>query len=123
VYSSNHAKYGLADLVGWRNMHAATVKLDISPSKKLKLTGAVNRLWLATAADSWYGSSGSKVVANAKATSRDIGWEPDLLASYAVSKEMTLGAGLAVLLPGDYVRQSASLDRYWSPYAMWTLRF
>ena len=123
VYASNHAKYGLADLVGWRNMQAVTAKLDIAPSKQLKVTGAVNRLWLATVADAWYGSSGSKVVTNVKATSRDIGWEPDVLGTYAVSKEMTLGAGVAVLLPGGYARQSAAVDRYWSPYLMWSLKF
>lgn len=123
LYASNHARYGLADLIGWRNMHAATVKLDVAPSKRVKVTGALNGLWLATVADAWYGSSGSKVVTNAKATSRHVGWEPDLLASFAVSKEMTLGAGLALLLPGEYVKQSTSLERYWFPYATWTLKF
>jgi hypothetical protein len=40
-----------------------------------------------------------------------------------VSKELSLAAGVAVLLPGDYVKQSTRLDRYWYPYAMWTVRF
>lgn len=123
LYASNHAKYGLADLIGWRNMHAFEAKFEISPARKLKLNAAINRLYLANVKDGWYGSSGSKVVQNALATSRDIGWEPDVYASYAVSKEMSLGAGLAVLLPGDYVKQSTSLDRYWYPYATWALKF
>jgi hypothetical protein len=123
LYASNHAKYGFADLVGWRNMHAFELKFEVSPNKRLKLNTALNRLLLAKTSDSWYGSSGSKVVLNAKATSRDIGWEPDVFATFSVSKELALSAGVAVLLPGDYVKQSTTLDRYWYPYAMWTVKF
>jgi hypothetical protein len=123
MYASNHAKYGLADLIGWRNMHTFAVKFDAALSKKVKLNAAVNRLLLARVTDNWYGSSGSKIVANAKATSRAVGWEPDVFTSVAISKEMTIGAGLAVLVPGDYVKQSASIDKYWYPYVMWTLKF
>jgi hypothetical protein len=123
LYASNHAKYGFADLVGWRNMHAFELKFEVTPTKRVKLSTAINRLLLAKATDSWYGSSGSKVVLNAKATSRDIGWEPDVFATFAVSKELALSAGVAVLLPGNYVKQSTTMDRYWYPYAMWTVKF
>jgi hypothetical protein len=123
LYASLHAKYGFADLVGWRNMRDYQVKFEVSPTKKLKLNAAINKLQLATVNDSWYNSSGSKVVANTKATSRDIGWEPDLYATVAVSKELSLSAGISVLYPGDYVKQATTLDRYWYPYAMWTVKF
>jgi hypothetical protein len=120
---SNHAKYGMADLIGWRNMEVYEVKFEVLPHKKVKVNAALNRLMLATVTDGWYGSGGSRIVLNTKATSRSIGWEPDVFASLAVSKEMALGAGVGVLLPGDYVKQSTALERYWYPYAMWTLKF
>ena len=123
LMASNHAKYGFADLIAWRNMKAYQAKFEVSPNKKLKVNAALAFLRLATVNDSWYGSSGSKTVANAKATSRDIGWEPDLYATYAVSKELSLSTGVALLLPGDYVKQSTTLDRYWYPWAMWVLKF
>jgi hypothetical protein len=113
----------LADLVGWRNMHVAQARFEVWPTKKLKLNTALVRMFLASSKDSWYGSSGAKAVANPSATSRDIGWEPDLYATYTVSKELSLGAGIAVLIPGDYVKQSARPERYWYPYATWTLKF
>lgn len=123
MYASNHGKYGLADLIAWRNMQAVTARLDVSPTKKLKVNVALSRLALANVNDAWYASSGSKTLTNARATSRDIGWEPDGFASYALSKELSMGAGLAVLLPGGYVDQSTKLDRYWYPYVMWALKF
>jgi hypothetical protein len=104
-------------------MHVVEAKVDLAPTRKLKLNLAVNRLFLASVNDAWYGSSGSKVVTNARATSRDIGWEPDVFASYALSKELSFGGGIAVLLPGSYVKQSTKLDRYWYPYATWALKF
>jgi len=123
LYASNHAKYGMADLIGWRNMEVFEVKFEVSLHKKVKVNAAVNWLMLATVSDGWYASGGSRIVLNAKATSRSIGWEPDVFASFAVSKEMALGAGLATLRPGGYVKQSTTIDRYWYPYAMWSLKF
>jgi hypothetical protein len=43
LYASNHAKYGLADLIGWRNMHVAQARFELSPTKKLKLNTALVR--------------------------------------------------------------------------------
>ena len=123
LYSSNHGKYGLADHIGLRNMRMAAVKFEVSPSKKLKLNSAVSRLQLATVNDSWYGSSGTKVVLNRKATSTGLGWETDLFATLTVSKELSLAAGIAGLFGGGYIEQSTGVTRIWSPYVMWTTKF
>lgn len=123
LYASTHGKWGLGDQVGWRNMHHVAVKLEVAPTKKLKVNAAVNKLYLATLNDAWYGSSGSKVVTNRTATSRDLGWEPDLFGTYAVTRDLTMGAGLAVLLGGDFLKQSTDVRRVWTPYVMWTYKF
>jgi hypothetical protein len=123
LYVSTHAKWGLGDQIGWRNMQHVAVKFEVSPTPKLKVNTALNHLWLATVNDSWYGSSGSKVVLNKKATSRDIGWEPDLFATYTLNRDLSVGAGFAVLMAGDFVLQSTDVTRVWTPYVMWTYKF
>jgi len=123
LYASNHAKYGLADQVGWRNLRAVIVRFDVSPSKKFTVNAALSHFSLATTNDAWYGSSGSKVVLNRKATSRDLGWETDGFVSYAVSKELTLGAGLGVLFAGDFILQSTGVQHILTPYLTWNVKF
>jgi hypothetical protein len=123
LYASTHGKWGLGDNVGWRNMQHMAVKFEVSPTPKLKVNTALNRLQLATVNDAWYGSSGSKVVTNKKATSRDLGWEPDIFGTYTVTKDLSIGLGLAVLVGGDFVTQSTDVERIWTPYVMWTLKF
>lgn len=123
LYASTHGVWGLADQVGWRNMHHAAVKVELSPVSALRVGGGVNRLALATVNDAWYGVSGSKVALNRAATSRDLGWEPDLWANVAVSRDLSVGAGVAVLLGGDYVRQTTGVARIWTPYVMSTYKF
>ncbi|HEY3384412.1 MAG TPA: alginate export family protein [Vicinamibacterales bacterium] len=123
LYASTHGKWGLGDNVGWRNLHHVAVKFEISPAPKLKVNAALNRMLLATVNDGWYGSSGSRIVLNRKATSRDLGWEPDLFGAYAVTKDLTVGAGLAVLFGGGFITQSVDVQRIWTPYVMWSYTF
>jgi hypothetical protein len=123
LYASTHGKWGLADQVGWRNMQHVAAKFELSPTRKLKINTALNKFALATLQDAWYGVSGSKLVTNKTATSKDIGWEPDVFAAYTVTRDLTIGAGLAVLLGGDFVKQSTDVQRIWTPYVMWTYKF
>jgi hypothetical protein len=123
LYASTHGKWGLGDQVGWRNMHHVALRLEVSPTRNLKVSTAVNKIYLATLNDAWYSASGSKVVINRTATSRDVGWEPDLSGTCTLTRDLTMGIGLAVLLGGDFVKQSTDVQRVWTPYVMWTYRF
>jgi hypothetical protein len=123
MYASTHAKWGLADLVGWRNMHHAAAKFEFSPHKRLKVNTAINHLWLATVQDGWYGSSGARVILNRKSTSRDLGWEPDVFLTYTATRDLTIGAGVGALYGGGYVKQSTDVTTLWVPYTMFTYKF
>jgi hypothetical protein len=123
MYASSHAKWGLGDLVGWRNMQHAALKFEFSATKRLKVNSAVNHVWLATAQDGWYAGSGTRVVLNRKATSRDLGWEPDIYGAYTLTKDVTIGVGAAVLFGGGFVKQSTDYTRLWTSYAMCTYKF
>jgi hypothetical protein len=123
VYASTHAKWGVADLVGWRNMHHAAAKFEFSATKRLKVNTAVNHMWLATVQDGWYGSSGARVVLNRKATSRDLGWEPDVYVAYTVTRDLTVGGGVGILYGGGFVKQSTDVTKLWTPYGTFTYKF
>jgi hypothetical protein len=123
LYASNHNRYGLMDAIGWRNMHHAGGLIEASPARKVKVGAGVHYFALATVADGLYSASGTRVILNRAATSRSIGWETDGWASVAISKELSVAAGLGVLFAGDYLQQSSAFDRLWSPYLAWNVKF
>jgi hypothetical protein len=123
IYASTHAKWGVADLVAWRNMQHAAAKFEFSPTKRLKINTALNHLWLATVQDGWYASSGTRLVLNRKATSRDLGWEPDVYFAYTLTRDLTVGAGFGMLFGGGFVTQSTDVTRLWVPYTTFTYKF
>jgi hypothetical protein len=123
LYASTHGKWGLGDNVGWKNMQQVAVKFEAMATAKLKINTALNYLQLATLNDAWYGSSGSKVVANKLASSRTLGWEPDIFGTYTFNKDLTIGLGVSVLLGGDFLKESTDVQRIWTPYVMWTYKF
>jgi len=123
LYPSNHAKYGLADQIGWKNMRVLRTGLDVTPTPKFKLKADVSRLWLATIGDAFYASNGSIRMLNRQATSRAIGTELDLQGTYAFSKELSFGAGVATLFADHYLAQSTGGGTLWTPYLMWNVKF
>jgi len=122
-YPTNHAKYGLVDQVGWRNMRDAAVGFDLAPRPKVKLTTTLHRVHLATTADGLYGASGTRTVFNPRATSRHVGTELGMAVSYAFSKELLLGAGVGYLVPGAFLEQSTAATSLWVPYVTWNVKF
>jgi hypothetical protein len=123
LYASNHARYGQADMVGWRNIHHFGMTVEMYPAKPLKVTTGVSRFFLASLGDGLYNASGTRTVFFKTATSKDIGWEADVAMTYTVSKELSLGAGLGTLFTGQYLKQAGASDRFFAPYVLWTTKF
>lgn len=123
LYSSNHGRYGLADQVGWRNMHDVGVTLEATPHKALKIGVGAHKFLLFTVNDGFYGSGGSRVVLNRKATSRDLGVEVDGWFQWTISKELSLSGGLGTLFAGDYLKQSTDGRTLMAPYLLWNVKF
>jgi hypothetical protein len=44
-------------------------------------------------------------------------------ATYAISKELSIGAGVGHLLPGEFLGQSTTTTPAWAPYLMWNVKF
>ena len=47
LYPTAHDKYGLADQVGWRNIHHVRIGFDITPIKATPITVNYHSYWLA----------------------------------------------------------------------------
>ena len=101
LYPTPHDKYGLADQVGWKNIHHVRAGVEITPFKKLALTGNYHSWWLASANDAFYGA-GSGVVARVPggAADRHVGQELDAQAFYSSRTASSAGRWLRLRLPG-----------------------
>ena len=123
LYPTAHAKYGIADQMGWRNLRHARLGMEFLPSRQSKVNVDAHRLYLATTADGFYGAGGVLELLNRAATSRSVGTELDVQATYAVSKALTIGAGVGTLFAGGYLVQSGAAGTVWTPYLMWDVKF
>ena len=59
LYPTAHDKYGLADQVGWRNIHHVRIGFDITPIKATPITVNYHSYWLAQKRDALYAASGA----------------------------------------------------------------
>src|ERR687895_1371742 len=51
LYPTPHDKYGLADQVGWKNIHHARAGLELTPFKGLPVSANYHSWWLAERTD------------------------------------------------------------------------
>lgn len=131
LYPSNHDLYGLADLVGWKNMNHLGVALDNHPCKDLTLRLSGHAFTLRDPSDSWYGATG---VANPRpggtfvdptgASGRDLGKELDVEAFWSLKKAGTVSTGIALFDPGNYVQKlSGTGDHVTYGFVQYQVRF
>lgn len=113
LFPTNHAHYGLADYVGWRNMQDVRLGAQAKPLRKLSLTADGHFFRLANATDFWYGDLGRPVkgVTGAQlrdpsgASGKDLGTEVDVTATYALARTFSVSGGYARFMPGSFVRK------------------
>ncbi len=123
LYPSNHAFYGTADQIGWRNIHDLAAGFEWRPTRRWRGRLDYHSFWLANARDAFYNEAGVEFVRNPQATNRRIGWELDLQADWQYSDRLRFGLGWARLFPGPYLRQSTPGSSFTYPYLMWQYRF
>jgi hypothetical protein len=121
LYPTGHDKYGLADQIGWRNVHHARASLEIKPTSTLILSGGYHSWWRASATDHVYSASGA-VLARSVAGVRDthIGQELDVQGTYTLAPRVQVHAGYAHVLPGSFLEAVTPGKRYSFPYVMVT---
>ena len=123
TYAGNHSYYGIADVIGWRNMRGIRGGFEVFPLKKLKLQSDFNEFYLATTQDGLYNDGGTRTELDRAATSRHVGSELDIQGTYGFSRRLSLAAGLGHLFAGDYLKEASKGGSYNYPYITWTAKY
>jgi hypothetical protein len=124
LYPTPHDKYGLADQIGWRNIHHARAGFEITPLKGLPVTANYHSWWLAETRDGIY-NAGSAPLARIPAGARDrhVGQEIDVQVTRALTSQLLVGAGYAHIFTGPFLKQATPGASYSHPYVMATYVF
>lgn len=123
LYPTNHGKYGIVDVMGWRNMRDAMAGVEFMPSRRVKVNADLHRLTLATTEDGLYVDGGTRRLLNRKATNGDVGMEFDVQSTFTLTPKVAFSAGFGRLVSGDYLDRTTGGGSVWFPYAMWNVRF
>jgi hypothetical protein len=124
LYPTPHDKYGLADQVGWRNLHHVRAGLDIGRIKGLPITANYHSWWLASATDALYVAGGAELARIAAgAPDRHVGQELDLQITRALTPQLQLAAGYAYIRAGAFLKQATPGASYSTPFVMLTYVF
>jgi len=110
LYPSNHDLYGLADLVGWKNMNELALKLENHTTKSLTLKAEAHSFSLRDASTAWYSATGvvntgpgGPLVDPTGGSGGDLGREYDLSATWSLKNTGSFSAGIAFFEPGNFV--------------------
>jgi len=124
LYPTGHDKLGLADQVGWRNVHHLREGFEFAPFKATPLSVNYHSWWLAERADGLYAASGALLarVAGGAADSH-IGQEVDVQVSRALTPQIQIAGGYAHMFTGAFLKQATPGASYSHPYVMVTYVF
>lgn len=124
LYPTGHDKYGLADQVGWKNIHDLRSGIDVTPLKGFTLSANYHSWWLADTHDGLYSAGGALLARVAGgALSSHVGQELDAQASKALTPQIQLAGGYAHIFPGAFLAQATPGASYSFPYVMVTYVF
>lgn len=119
LYPTGHDKYGLADQVGWRNIHHVRSGVEVKPGVKWLLIANFHSYWLASARDGLYNAGGVPVARSPDgAAGRRVGSELDGQVVCSLSKQIQIGGGFAHIFPGSFLKRATPGRAYNFPYWM-----
>jgi hypothetical protein len=117
MYPTAHDRFGIADQFGWQNIVAGRAGATINPRRRWSVTAQYLDLWLATAKDAAYNSSGGVILRDPTGKSgTHLGQELDAYAWYEINREVHVGAGIGHLLPGEFIDKAGKGAAYTYPY-------
>ena len=121
LYPTGHDKYGLADQVGWKNIHHLRAGGEVLVRKGLVLSSSFHSWWLADAHDALYNAGGAVVARVAGgAANRHVGQELDAQAAFSVTPQLQIAGGYAHIFPGAFLKEATPGASYSAPYLMVT---
>ena len=124
LYPTPHDKYGLADQIGWKNIHHARAGFEVSPRKGWPVATNYHSWWLAETRDGLY-NVGSAPIARVLtgAASHHVGQEIDVQVSKALFPQLQVAAGYAHIFTGGFLKEATPGASYSHPYVMATYVF
>jgi alginate export protein len=124
LYPTGHDKLGLADQVGWRNVHHIREGVEFTPIKATPISLSYHSWWLASGNDALYAASGAPIARVAGgAASTHVGHEVDVQLTRALTPQIQMAAGYAHLFTGTFLKQATPGASYRQPYVMVTYVF
>jgi Alginate export len=117
MYPTAHDRFGITDQFGWQNMVAERAGLTVEPRHRWTVTGQWLDLWLASATDALYNTSGGSIVRDPTGRSgTHIGHEYDAYTWYELNRHVNVGVGLGYLHGGQFLQNTEKGPNYTSPY-------
>ncbi len=124
LYPTAHDKYGLADQVGWRNLHHVRAGVDFTPVRLTPIALNYHSYWLAERRDALYAASGAPLARVASGAARTrVGQEIDVQISRPITPQLGLAAGYSHLFAGPFLKDATPGRSYSGPFVMATYVF
>jgi hypothetical protein len=124
LYPTPHDKTGLADQIGWKNIHHTRAGLEISPFKATPVSLNYHSWWLAERHDGVYNVGNASLArVPTGAADRHIGQELNVQITRALMPQIQVAAGYAHIFPGPFLKAATPGASYSHPYAMVTYVF
>jgi hypothetical protein len=124
LYPTPHDKYGLADQVGWKNIHHARAGLEVTPFKGWPVTTNYHSWWLAENRDALYNVASVPIArVAAGAANSHVGQELDVQVTKALFPQLQIAAGYAHIFTGAFLKEATPGASYSHPYIQATYVF
>lgn len=124
LYPTGHDKLGLADQVGWKNVHDLRSIVEFTPYKGWPVSASLHSWWLADTRDALYNAAGTAVarVPSGLVGSR-VGDEIDVQVTHPLTPQVLLAAGIAHVFPAQFLDRVTPGAQYTYPFVMVTYVF
>jgi hypothetical protein len=124
LYPTGHDKLGLADQVGWRNVHHLREGFEFSPFKATPISLNYHSWWLAEKTDGLYAASGALLArVTGGAADSHVGQGIDVQVARPLTQQIQVAAGYAHMFTGAFLKQATPGASYSAPYVMVTYVF
>lgn len=124
LYPSAHDMYGLADQAGWKNIHHVRAGVEWKVTLQWSMASRYSDYWLADAHDGLYNPISVLIARSPNGSAgRWVGQEIDYLSLYQLSKVTQIGAGLAHIFPGTFLKLTTPGRGYTAPYIFFSSEF
>ncbi|MEX2263837.1 MAG: alginate export family protein [Bryobacteraceae bacterium] len=119
LYATPHDRWGLADQVGWRNLHHARGALEAKVALAWTIKASYHSWWLASSRDGLYLPNGALFIRVPDGSAgRHVGQEFDAQAVWTPVRGWMVNLGYAHIVPGEFLKKATPGNSYNFPYVM-----